>query len=293
MPRPTVGIIGGSGIYDLEGLSQIEEVVVETPFGSPSGVFVTGQLGGRTLAFLARHGAAHDIPPHQINYRANIWALKKLGVEWIISMSAVGSMREEIRPGDMVVVDQFIDRTWGRESTFFQDGIAAHVSMAAPVSAELADVLGRAASEVLGNEREGAKVHRGGTYLVMNGPQFSSRAESLLYRQWGVSVIGMTNLPEAKLAREAEISYATVALATDFDCWHESEEDVTVDAVVAIMKQNAVNARNVAARAVELLPETRTCSAKNALQFAIMTKPESVSAEVRERLDPIVGKYFR
>jgi 5'-methylthioadenosine phosphorylase len=292
MSKTTIGVIGGSGIYGLEGLSQVEEIQVKTPFGAPSDALMAGTLGQARVVFLARHGRGHRIPPHDINYRANVWAMKKLGVEWLISLSAVGSMKEEIKPGDLVIVDQFIDRTHGRASTFFEDGIVAHVSMAEPISKPLADVLAKAAEQVLKETGDKARVHRGGTYLVMNGPQFSSKAESLLHRQWGIDVIGMTNMPEAKLAREAEISYATVALATDYDCWHASEEAVTVDAVVAVVKANAERARKVVAKAVEMIPARRDCAAKNALQFAIISDPAAIAPDVRERLAPLVGHYL-
>ena len=276
----------------MDGLENVEEVVVETPFGSPSGPYITGTLNGAKMAFLARHGQGHRILPHEINYRANIVGMKTLGAQWIISLSAVGSMREDIRPGDMVIVDQFFDRTNGRPSTFFGDGIAAHVSFGDPVSPILADVLYNAASEVAKADSEGFTVHRGGTYIVMNGPQFSTRAESNIYRTWGVDVIGMTNMPEAKLAREAEISYATVALATDYDCWHEGEEEVSVDAVVAVVKKNVARARAVVARAVDQVPAEHACIAASALKGAIMTSHEHISDEVKERLTAIIGRYL-
>jgi 5'-methylthioadenosine phosphorylase len=291
-----IGVIGGSGIYELDGLEGIEEIEIPTPFGPPSERFVTGRLGDARLAFLSRHGRGHRIPPHEVNYRANIWAMKKLGVEWLISLSAVGSMREEIRPGDMVIVDQFFDRTNGRLSSFFGDGIAAHVMFADPVSKQLAEILHRAATAVLKEETPaqvegGAKVHFGGTYMVMNGPQFSTRAESRIYRQWGVDVIGMTNMPEAKLAREAEISYATVALATDYDCWHESEEDVSVEAILAILRKNTERARKVVTRAVGLIPAERQCPARHALDHAIMTDPTLIPVETRRKLEPILARF--
>lgn len=293
MAERVIGVLGGSGIYDLEGLTGVDEVTVETPFGPPSDLIITGQLGDARMAFLARHGRGHKVLPHQINYRANIYAMKMMGVEWLISLSAVGSMKEEIRPGDMVIVDQFFDRTNGRISTFFGDGIAAHVGFADPVSPVLADCLHQAASSVMQDHGNDQTVHRGGTYVVINGPQFSTRAESNIYRGWGVDVIGMTNLPEAKLAREAEISYATVALATDYDCWHEGEEDVSVEAVLAILKQNAERARQVVARAAALIPDDRSgCPAAGALENAIMTHPDEIPAEARERLAPIIGKYL-
>ncbi len=291
MTECAVGVLGGSGIYGLEGLANLEEVEVSTPFGKPSDAYLIGELDGRRMVFLARHGRGHKILPHEINYRANIFGMKKLGVDWLISLSAVGSMREEIAPGDMVIVDQFIDRTRGRESTFFGHGIAAHVGMADPVSPILASALFDAATEVLKEGGGDEKAHRGGSYVVINGPQFSTRAESKIYRGWDASVIGMTNLPEAKLAREAEISYATVALATDYDCWHESEEDVSVEAVVATVKKNATAARRVLARVVGRLPQEHRCIAATALSGAIMTAPDSIPAELRAKLSVLIDKY--
>ena len=290
MTNRIIGVIGGSGIYSLEGLEDVEEVQLHTPFGPPSGPYITGRLGDAKMVFLARHDRGHRLLPHEINYRANIYGMKVLGVQWMLSLSAVGSMREEIRPGDMVVVDQFFDRTHGRPSTFFGDGIAAHVGFADPVSPILAGVLYMAACEVAGDED--ITVHRGGTYMVMNGPQFSTRAESRIYRSWGVDVIGMTNMPEAKLAREAEISYATLALPTDYDCWHESEEDVTVEAVIAVLQKNAERARKVVSKVVERLPAEHDCIAANALQNAIMTDPSRISDEAKRRLGPLIKKYI-
>lgn len=290
MTNRIIGVIGGSGIYDLEGLEDVEEVVLHTPFGAPSGAYVTGKLGDAKLVFLSRHGRGHRLLPHEINYRANIFGMKMLGVQWLISLSAVGSMREDIRPGDMVVVDQFFDRTNGRASSFFGDGIVAHVGFGDPVSPILAGRLYSAACEV--TDGKDITVHRGGTYVVINGPQFSTRAESRIYRSWGVDVIGMTNMPEAKLAREAEISFATLALATDYDCWHESEEDVSVDAVVAVMRQNAAHARQVVAKVVERIPAEHTCIAAHALENAIMTDPASISDEAKRRLGLLIGKYI-
>lgn len=290
MSQKVIGVIGGSGIYDLPGLEDVEEISVDTPFGAPSDPYITGRLGDAKLVFLSRHGKGHRVLPHEINYRANIFGMKTLGVEWLISLSAVGSMKTEIRPGDMVIVDQFFDRTNGRASTFFGDGIAAHVGFGDPVSPILGAALYDAAvAEMSGTD---VTVHRGGTYIVMNGPQFSTRAESNIYRGWGVDVIGMTAMPEAKLAREAEISYAAVALATDYDCWHEGEEDVSVEAVVAVVQRNAANARKVLAAAVSRVPAEHTCIAANALQGAIMTSPSAVPAATRERLAPIIGKYL-
>lgn len=290
MPERVIGVIGGSGIYELENLTGVEEVRVETPFGPPSDAYVVGELDGIKMVFLARHGRGHRILPHEINYRANIFGMKTLGVQWLVSLSAVGSMREDIRPGDMVVVDQFFDRTHGRASTFFGGGIAAHVAFGDPVSPVLARVLHQAASEVLAGED--AVVHRGGTYMVMNGPQFSTRAESNIYRQWGVDVIGMTNLPEAKLAREAEISYATLALCTDYDCWHDEEEAVSVDAVLAVLRKNAERARRVVAAAVTKIPQEHECIAARALENAIITPVEEISEEAKQKLAPIISKYI-
>lgn len=286
----TVGVIGGSGLYDLPGLEGVVEVAVDTPFGAPSARPRRGKLGDVDVVFLARHGAGHRHLPHEINARANLFALKSLGVEWLISISAVGSMREEIRPGDLVVVDQFIDRTHGRPSTFFGDGIAAHVPFGDPVSAQLAEVVAGAAEAAVSAGAGTGLVHRGGTYVCINGPQFSTRAESLSYRQLGVSVIGMTAMPEAKLAREAEISYACLALATDYDCWHSSEEDVTVDQVVATVRKNVALARETVRRAVTQIPRERTCPARRALDGAIMTT--DVPADVRRRLEPITGRVL-
>lgn len=292
MAERVIGVLGGSGIYDLEGLTDIDEVNVETPFGSPSDLLVTGTLGDAKMVFLARHGRGHRVLPHEINYRANIFAMKMLGVEWLISLSATGSMKEEIEPGDMVIVDQYFDRTNGRISTFFGEGVAAHVGFGDPVSPVLADCLYRAAAEVAGEHDHSFSVHKGGTYLVINGPQFSTRAESEIYRSWGVSVIGMTNMPEAKLAREAEISYASIALATDYDCWHLGHDDVSVDAVVAILKRNARHAREVVRKAAALVPDKHECIAASALEGAIMTNPDEIPPRVRSRLAPLIGKYL-
>jgi len=287
-----IGVLGGSGIYDLAALEDVEEVSVDTPFGAPSDALITGRLGDRKLVFLPRHGRGHRILPHEINYRANIHALKQLGCGWVISLSAVGSMKESIAPGDLVIVDQFIDLTKKRISTFFGDGVAAHVMFGDPVSKQLADVLHRAASTEVEAGGGTETVHSGGTYVVMEGPQFSTLAESRLYRSWGVDVIGMTNMPEAKLAREAEMSYATVAMATDYDCWHEGHDDVSVEAVIAILKHNAELARKVLVRAVELLPAERTCPAKSALADAIITQPDQIPDAARRRLDLLIGKYL-
>ncbi len=282
----TIGVIGGSGLYEIEGLTQIDRVELSTPFGAPSDQFFVGQLGDAKMVFLPRHGRGHRILPHEINFRANIWGMKKLGVDWILSVSAVGSMKEEIHPGDIVIVDQFIDRTKARAASFFGDGVAGHVGFADPVCTELAAHVYAAAKHA------GARVHQGGTYVVIDGPMFSTRAESNVYRSWGASVIGMTNLPEAKLAREAEICYSTIALSTDYDCWHETEEDVTVEAVLAIIKQNVALAKQIVKGAAERIPERRSCGCQAAAANAVMTAPEAIPAEARERLGIIMNKYW-
>ena len=283
----TIGVIGGSGLYDMEGLTQVKTVKVATPFGRPSDDYVIGTLFGWRVAFLPRHGRGHRIMPSDINYRANIFGMKKLGVERIISVSAVGSMKEEIKPGDIVIPDQFYDHTKHRRSTFFGDGIVAHVGMADPVCAGLGSVLADAGAKA------GAAVHRGGTYLCMEGPQFSTRAESLIYRTWNADVIGMTNATEAKLAREAELCYSTIALATDYDCWHHSEEVVTVEAVLAVMKKNIETSKAMIREAVRMLPATRSCSCGEALRSTIMTPEKLVPGKTKRDLAPIIGKYLK
>jgi 5'-methylthioadenosine phosphorylase len=286
MAEPVIGIIGGSGLYEMEGLEVLREERLSTPFGDPSDAYVCGRLDGRPVAFLARHGRGHRLMPSELNYRANIFCFKLLGAEWILSASAVGSMQEQIRPLDILIPDQFFDRTTRRVSTFFGDGLVAHVSVADPTCPGLGEALYQAGQAV------GARMHRGGTYLCIEGPQFSTRAESRIYRSWGVEVIGMTNLQEAKLAREAEICYATLALVTDYDVWHETEADVSVEAVVAVLTQNVKTARTILRRAVAQLPPTRTCACAHALKDAIITPPDRVPEEVRRRLAPIVGKYL-
>jgi len=265
-----IGIIGGSGLYDMAELTGRQEVSLTTPFGDPSGHYVLGTLRGRKVAFLARHGAGHRISPSELNFRANIYGMKKLGVQAILSASAVGSLKEELRPLDIVVPDQFIDRTRGRISTFFGRGIVVHVGFAHPI----------------------ATVHRGGTYVCMEGPQFSTLAESRLYRSWGADIIGMTNLQEAKLAREAEICYSTIALVTDYDCWHPDHDAVTVEMVIATLLQNAKTAQQLIAEAVQQVPATRTCACATALKSAIITRPEVIPAAVKKELEPIIGKYM-
>ena len=282
MPQ-TIGVIGGSGFYELDGLKDVQEVTVETPFGAPSDAFRVGTLGDRRLVFLARHGRGHRFSPSEINYRANVWGMKQLGVEWLLSVSAVGSLREDIQPGDLVVIDQSIDRTLSRKRTFFEDGVVAHVSMAEPVCKHLAGHLSDAATTA------GAKVHRGGTYVCIEGPQFSTKAESHLYRSWNADVIGMTHLPEARLAREAQLCYATLALSTDYDCWHTSEEAVTVEMVVKVMKQNVANARKAVRELALNVPLERTCGCPTALKGAVMTHDDAMPAEAKRRLALLLG----
>ena len=286
MSSSVLAILGGSGLYDMPGLERVEEIAVETPYGAPSDTVVRGYLGNTALLFLPRHGRGHRVPPHGINFRANVCALKKLGATHLVSVSAVGSMKESIAPGDLVVVDQYIDLTKRRVSTFF-DEVVAHVSFADPVCPDLAAALGDAATGVHKNGQIG--VHRGGTYVCIEGPQFSTRAESLLYRSWGVSVIGMTSMPEAKLAREAELPFATLALATDYDCWHVSEEHVTVEAVLAVMRDNVDTARKAIAALAASLPDPSRSSAHGALKGAIMSDLARVPGEARERLRWLLG----
>ncbi|HUF24085.1 MAG TPA: S-methyl-5'-thioadenosine phosphorylase [Vicinamibacterales bacterium] len=281
-----IGIIGGSGLYDMAELTDREERVVETPFGEPSGPYVTATLGGRRVAFLARHGAGHRLLPGELNFRANIFGFKVLGVEWILSASAVGSLRDDFKPLDIVIPDQFFDRTRGRISTFFGQGLVAHVGFAHPFCGPLSDVAHESALKA------GATVHKGGTYVCMEGPQFSTLAESNLYRSWGFDIIGMTNLQEAKLAREAEICYATLALVTDYDCWHPEHDAVTVDMIIANLVQNAKTAQQVIANAVARLPIARTCGCGRALAHAILTRPEAVPQSVKRALQPLVGRYL-
>jgi 5'-methylthioadenosine phosphorylase len=281
-----IGIIGGSGLYDMAELTDREERRVETPFGDPSGPYILATLRGRRVAFLARHGAGHRYQPSELNFRANIYGFKALGVEWILSASAVGSLREDYKPLDLVVPDQFFDRTRGRISTFFGDGIVAHVGFAHPFCAPLSEIMYASA------QHAGATVHRGGTYVCMEGPQFSTVAESNFYRAQGFDIIGMTNLQEAKLAREAEICYTTLALVTDYDCWHPNHDAVTVDMVVATVQQNAKTAQQVMASAVERLPIARTCECARALASAIMTRPDAISPAARARLGLLINKYI-
>jgi 5'-methylthioadenosine phosphorylase len=287
MNNPSIGIIGGSGLYDMAELTDREERSIATPFGDPSGPYVLATLRGKRVAFLARHGAGHRLSPSELNFRANIYGFKVLGVERILSASAVGSLKEEYRPLDILVPDQFFDRTRGRISTFFGRGLVAHVGFAHPICGDLAKVAADCAESV------GATVHRGGTYVNMEGPQFSTLAESRLYRQWGMDVIGMTNLQEAKLAREAEICYATLALVTDYDCWHPDHDSVTVDLIIANLTQNALTAQKTIAEAVSRLNGPRTCHCKDALATAIITRPDHVPDSVKQELQPIIGKYIK
>ncbi len=283
----SIGVIGGSGLYEMEGLSRVTSVRITTPFGKPSDEYIIGTLHGKRVAFLPRHGRGHRILPSDINYRANIYGMKKLGVERIISVSAVGSMKEQIKPGDIVIPDQFYDHTKRRRSTFFDNGIVAHVGMADPVCSSLAQVLMAAGGKA------GATVHGRGVYLCMEGPQFSTRAESLIYRNWAVDVIGMTNATEAKLAREAEICYSTIALATDYDCWHHSEDAVTVEAVLAVMKHNVETSKAMIREAVGMLDGPRTCTCGEALRNTIMTPEKLMPAKTKKDLAPIIGKYIK
>jgi len=280
-----IGIIGGSGLYDMAELSEREERRIETPFGEPSAPYVIGMLRGQRVAFLARHGRGHRLLPSELNFRANMFGFKVLGVEWILSASAVGSLKEALQPLDIVLPDQFIDRTHGRIGTFFGHGIAAHVGFAHPICPALSGLAAEAGRTV------GARMHKGGTYVCMEGPQFSTLAESNLYRSWGGDVIGMTNLQEAKLAREAEICYATLALVTDYDCWHPSHDTVTVEMIVANLQQNARTAQQIIADVVGRLPAPRTCECERALATAIITNRDVIPDRVKRDLAPIIGKY--
>ncbi len=282
----TLGVIGGSGLYELEHLTDVEKLEMSTPFGAPSDSIIAGTIGSTRLLFLPRHGQGHRLAPHGINYRANVLALKMAGAEQILSVSAVGSMKDDIHPGDMVIIDQFIDRTKHRIDTFFDDdGVVAHVGLAEPIDAQLASSLLDAA------QTAGATVHAGGVYLCMEGPQFSTRAESQLYRSWGASVIGMTNLPEARLAREAELPYATLAMATDYDCWHEGHDAVTVTAIIAVMQKNVAKAKEIILELAQAVPDPSGRPAVSALAGAIITHPNSISAAARDKLRPLIGKY--
>jgi 5'-methylthioadenosine phosphorylase len=281
-----IGIIGGSGLYELDGLRDVRWTRVRTPFGAPSDAYCTGEFAGRRVVFLPRHGRGHRIMPSELNFRANVWGLKALGVEWVISVSAVGSMKEEIQPLDLVVPDQFYDQTKRRVSSFFGAGIVAHVGMAEPVCADLAGALDQAARQT------GARVHRGGTYICIEGPQFSTKAESRIYRGWGVDVIGMTNMPEAKLAREAELCYATLALVTDYDVWHDTHAAVSVEAVIQNLLKNVATAKEVLRRVIPAVPRPRACGCGRLLENAVITSPKAFPPAARKRLDLLIGKYF-
>jgi 5'-methylthioadenosine phosphorylase len=284
--KPSIGIIGGSGLYSMAGFEAHHERDVETPWGAPSDPYIVGRLGGKVVAFLARHGKGHRISPSELNFRANIYGFKALGVERILSLSAVGSLKEEHKPLDFVVPDQFVDRTRGRASTFFGEGLVAHVSFANPVCPQLAQLA------VEAGRKAGVNIKQGGTYLCMEGPAFSTLAESKLYRSWGMDVIGMTNLQEAKLAREAEICYTTIAMVTDYDCWHPDHDAVTVTDIIANLTKNAENACNLVAAAVAGLPETRDCKCGSALAHALITDRKTIPDATRRKLELLVGKYL-
>lgn len=286
MSEVKIGVIGGSGLYNMEALTDVEHIKVHTPFGDPSDDYIVGTLEGVRVAFLPRHGRGHRISPSELNFRANIYGFKKFGVEHIISVSAVGSLKEHIHPLDVVVPDQFFDRTRERVGTFFGNGLVAHIAFADPVCPDLSELIYQAAVD------QGATVHKGGTYLCMEGPAFSTRAESKVYRQWGMDIIGMTNLQEAKLAREAEICYATMAMVTDYDCWHEEEEDVTVEAIIQNLMKNAELAKKVIRAVVPKISGERTCICANALQYALITDRKSIPEEAKQQLDLLVGKYL-
>ena len=282
-----IGIIGGSGLYEMEGFADVEEVPVDTPFGSPSDHLMVGTLEGKKVAFLPRHGRGHRILPHELNFRANVYAMKTLGVKWILSVSAVGSLKQEYEPLHMVIPDQFVDRTRVRVSTFFGRGLVAHVAFAHPFCPHLSRAMAAACRDA------GTTVHEGGTYVCIEGPLFSTRAESELYRSWGMDIVGMTNLQEARLAREAEICYVTLALVTDYDCWHPDHDSVTAEQIIANLGQNAENAKAVLRHAIQRLPTPRDCECESALKYALVTPQELVPAEVKAELGPIIGRYMK
>jgi 5'-methylthioadenosine phosphorylase len=286
LAQAEIGIIGGSGLYSMPGLSHIHEVPLETPFGAPSDAYVLGTLGGKEVAFLARHGRGHRILPSELNFRANIHGFKQLGVERILSVSAVGSLKEEHAPGEFLVIDQFVDRTRHRIDTFFGNGVVAHIAFADPVCPQLLNTM------VAACKKAGVVGKRGGTYVCMEGPQFSTKAESNLYRSWGMDVIGMTNLQEAKLAREAELCYVTVAMVTDYDCWHPHHDSVTVDQILAVLVKNAENACNVVREAVAAMPSERSCKCGSALVHALLTDRKMIPAETRKRLHLILKRFL-
>jgi len=286
MAKAEIGIIGGSGLYRMPGIARVREVRVTTPFGRPSDAYLLGELEGRKVAFLARHGRGHVLMPSELNFRANIYGFKRLGVERIISVSAVGSLRENLKPLDMVVPSQFLDRTHARPSTFFGEGLVAHISFADPVCPVLQEVMTKACAEA------GVGCHKGGTYVCIEGPAFSTKAESNLYRAWGMDVIGMTNLQEAKLAREAEICYATLAMVTDYDCWHLEHDAVTVSTVIDYLNRNVANAQKILRAAIVSVPRERTCKCGSALAHAILTDRKKIPARTKKKLALLVGKYL-
>jgi 5'-methylthioadenosine phosphorylase len=286
MQRAQIGIIGGSGLYDMAAVTDREEVKVTTPFGEPSAPYLLGTLLGKRVAFLARHGGGHRVSPSELNFRANIFGMKTLGVEFILSASAVGSLKEQYKPADIVIPDQFFDRTKGRPSSFFGRGLVGHVGFAHPFCRILSGIA------YASGQKAGATIHKGGTYVCMEGPQFSTLAESKLYRSWGMDIIGMTNLQEAKLAREAEICYTTIALVTDYDCWHPDHDSVTVEMVMSTLAKNAAIAQQIIAGAVEQLPYERTCECANALKYALVTRPEMIPDSVKKDLAPIISRYI-
>jgi 5'-methylthioadenosine phosphorylase len=286
MQRAQIGIIGGSGLYDMADVTDREEITVNTPFGEPSAPYLLGTLRGKRVAFLARHGGGHRVSPSELNFRANIYGMKTLGVEFILSASAVGSLKEAYKPADIVIPDQFFDRTKGRASSFFGRGLVGHVGFAHPFCRILSGIAFDSGTQA------GATIHKGGTYVCMEGPQFSTLAESKLYRSWGMDIIGMTNLQEAKLAREAEICYTTIALVTDYDCWHPEHDSVTVEMVMSTLAKNAATAQQIIAGAVAALPYERTCECANALKYALVTRPEMVPQQVKKDLAPIIGRYI-
>jgi 5'-methylthioadenosine phosphorylase len=284
--RARIGIIGGSGLYAMDGLSDVEDLAVATPFGEPSDALRVGTLEGQRVAFLARHGRGHRLLPSELNFRANLYAMKSIGVEWILSVSAVGSLKERYAPLEIVIPDQLVDRTTQRKATFFGRGLVAHVAVAHPFCQPLSNVLADACAEA------GAKFHKGGTYVCIEGPQFSTLAESELYRSWGMDVVGMTNLQEARLAREAEICYATLAMVTDYDCWHPEHDSVTVEQIIDNLGRNAATAQAVLRAAAKRLPYERTCECESALKYALLTAPDQVPDAIKRELAPIVGRYI-
>ncbi|MFH1354764.1 MAG: S-methyl-5'-thioadenosine phosphorylase [Candidatus Omnitrophota bacterium] len=285
---PSIGIIGGSGLYKIDGIKDVKEVVIDTPFGKPSDKYIVGSLEGKEVVFLPRHGIGHRIPPSQINYRANIYGMKKLGVERLISVTACGSLKEELKPQDFVVVDQFVDRTnQARRMTFFEDGVVTHIMFAHPICEELSQMVYRAGTDLQ------LKMHKKGTYINMEGPAFSTLAESKLYRSWGMDVIGMTNMAEAKLSREAEICYSTLACVTDYDCWHPEHESVTIDMVIENLTKNIDNAKKILCKVISNIPQRRSCSCADTLKYAIMTDRKSITDATKEKLDIIIGKYIK